>query len=157
MNRAQEKRRKKISSASCRSCCQGVNTTSLNRSDFLSLAGGAAAAAIQGPGLRLIELARVRAPEEAASSPQRWGLLIDANQCADGCTACVDACFTENGVWGHGRPRTDAQWIRKLTVTEEQNGHTQAFPVCASTASFRPAWTFAPPGRPSGAPTASCS
>ena len=85
---------------------------SLNRRNFLSMAGVAAAVATLGSGFRLIELARARSPEEAASSLQRWGLLIDANQCADGCTACVDACFTENGVWGHGRPRTDAQWIR---------------------------------------------
>jgi len=119
---------------------------SLNRRDFLSLAGGAAAAAALGPGLNLIELARGRPLDEAASSLQRWGLLIDANQCADGCTACVDACFTENGVWGHGRPRTDAQWIRKLTVTDEQNGHTQAFPVMCQHCEFPPCVDVCPTG-----------
>ena len=119
---------------------------SLNRRDFLGLAGGAAAAAALGPGLHLIELARARSPEEAASSLQRWGLLIDANQCADGCTACVDACFTENGVWGHGRPRTDAQWIRKLTVTDEQNGQTQSFPVMCQHCEFPPCVDVCPTG-----------
>lgn len=119
---------------------------SLNRRDFLSLAGGTAAVAALGPGLSLIELARARAPEEAASSLQRWGLLIDANQCADGCTACVDACFTENGVWGHGRPRTDAQWIRKLTVTDEQNGQTQSFPVMCQHCEFPPCVDVCPTG-----------
>ncbi|MDP1645381.1 MAG: 4Fe-4S dicluster domain-containing protein [Thiobacillus sp.] len=119
---------------------------SLNRRDFLGLAGGAAAVAALGPGLRLIELARARSPEEAASSLQRWGLLIDANQCADGCTACVDACFTENGVWGHGRPRTDAQWIRKLTVTDEQTGHTQAFPIMCQHCEFPPCVDVCPTG-----------
>ena len=118
---------------------------SLNRRDFLGLAGAAAAAAL-GPGLSLIELARARAPEEAASSLQRWGLLIDANQCADGCTACVDACFEENGVWGHGRPRTDAQWIRKLTVTDEQTGQTQAFPVMCQHCEFPPCVDVCPTG-----------
>ncbi len=119
---------------------------SLNRRVFLGLAGGAAAAAALGPGLNLIELARGRPLDEAASSLQRWGLLIDANQCADGCTACVDACFTENGVWGHGRPRTDAQWIRKLTVTDEQTGHTQAFPVMCQHCEFPPCVDVCPTG-----------
>ncbi|MGA9163717.1 MAG: 4Fe-4S dicluster domain-containing protein [Thiobacillus sp.] len=119
---------------------------SLNRRDFLSLAGVAAAAAALGPGLNLIELARARSPEEAASSLQRWGLLIDANQCADGCNACVDACFTENGVWGHGRPRTDAQWIRKLTVTDERNGQTQSFPVMCQHCEFPPCVDVCPTG-----------
>ena len=119
---------------------------SLNRRDFLSLAGIATATAALGPGLHLIELARARSPEEAASSLQRWGLLIDANQCADGCTACVDACFTENGVWGHGLPRTDAQWIRKLTVTDERNGQTQAFPVMCQHCEFPPCVDVCPTG-----------
>ncbi|HEX7971712.1 MAG TPA: 4Fe-4S dicluster domain-containing protein [Thiobacillus sp.] len=119
---------------------------SLNRRDFLSLAGVAAAASALGPGLHLIELARGRPLDEAASSLQRWGLLIDANQCADGCTACVDACFTENGVWGHGRPRTDAQWIRKLTVTDEQNGQTQSFPVMCQHCEFPPCVDVCPTG-----------
>lgn len=92
---------------------------SLKRRDVLSLTGGAAAAASLGFGLRLIELAQARPPGEAAASLQRWGLLIDAKQC-------------------------DAQWIRKLTVTDEQTGHTQALPVMASTASFRPAWVTRP-------------
>jgi molybdopterin-containing oxidoreductase family iron-sulfur binding subunit len=116
-----------------------------NRRNFLSLVGGTAAAALV-PGLRLIVLAQARSPEEAASSLQRWGLLIDANQCADGCTACVDACFTENGVWGHGRPRTDAQWIRKLTVTDEQTGHTQSFPVMCQHCEFPPCVDVCPTG-----------
>lgn len=119
---------------------------SLNRRDFLSLAGVAAAAATLGSGLRLIELARARSPEEAASSLQRWGLLIDANQCAEGCTACVDACFVENGVWGHGRPRTDAQWIRKIRITDEQSGHTQAFPIMCQHCEFPPCVDVCPTG-----------
>ena len=72
--------------------------------------------------------------------------MIDANQCADGCTACVDACFTENGVWGHGRPRTDAQWIRKLTVTDEQTRQTQSFPVMCQHCEFPPCVDVCPTG-----------
>ncbi|MBI3345011.1 MAG: hypothetical protein HY028_09200 [Gammaproteobacteria bacterium] len=97
----------------------------LNRRDFLNLT----AAAATGPGLRLIELTRARSPEEAASSLNRWGLLIDVNQCVDGCTACVEACFVENGVHGHGRPATDAQWIRKVTIKDKQVGRTLRHPL----------------------------
>jgi tetrathionate reductase subunit B len=118
----------------------------LNRRDFMGLAGVLAAGATVGPGLRLIELVEARSPEEAASSLHRWGLLIDVDQCVDGCTACVDTCFVENGVWGHGRPRSDAQWIRKLTVTDRRNGHTQTFPVMCQHCEFPPCVDVCPTG-----------
>ena len=35
------------------------------------------------PGVMLQELAHSRAPDEPASSKNRWGLLIDANQCSE--------------------------------------------------------------------------
>ncbi len=117
---------------------------SLNRRDFLGLIGGTAAALV--PGLNLIELAQARSPEEAASSLQRWGLLIDVDQCADGCTACVDACFAENGVRGHGKPETDAQWIRKIRITDVRNGRTQAFPVMCQHCEFPPCVDVCPTG-----------
>lgn len=101
---------------------------SLNRRQFLGLSAAAAASAAL-PGLRLIELVQARSPQEAVSSLQRWGLLIDVNKCLDGCSACVTACHEENGVTGHGRPETDAQWIRKLTVRDRYTGFTQSFPV----------------------------
>ena len=119
---------------------------SLNRRDFLGLVGGAAATAALLPGLNLVELAQARSPEEAASSLQRWGLLIDVDQCVDGCIACVDACFTENGVWGHGRPETDAQWIRKIRITDERNGRTQALPVMCQHCEFPPCVDVCPTG-----------
>jgi tetrathionate reductase subunit B len=119
---------------------------SLGRRDFLSLTVAAAAVAAMGPSLRLIELARARTPEEAASSLNRWGLLIDVNQCVDGCTACVEACFVENGVYGHGRPATDAQWIRKVTVRDRQTGLTQAFPVMCQHCEHPPCVDVCPTG-----------
>jgi molybdopterin-containing oxidoreductase family iron-sulfur binding subunit len=114
---------------------------------------GWAAAAVLAPGLRLIELAQARSPEEASSALQRWGLLIDVAKC-NGCEACVSACHEENGVSGqmsgHGRPETDAQWIRKVTLRDRRTGHVQTLPlmcqhcehppcvdVCPTGASFR--------------------
>jgi len=117
----------------------------LKRRDFLNLSGLAALAAL-GPGLRLIELAQARPPDQPASSAQRWGLLIDVDQCADGCTACVEACFVENGVWGHGRPETDAQWIRKVTITDKQTGQTASFPVMCQHCESPPCVDVCPTG-----------
>jgi molybdopterin-containing oxidoreductase family iron-sulfur binding subunit len=91
-----------------------------------------------------------RAPGEKVTSKVRWGLLIDASKCADGCNACVSACREENGWWDTGRPETDAQWIRQLTVRNPGNGASFSLPmmcqhcadapcvhVCPTGASFR--------------------
>lgn len=123
---------------------------SLDRRQFLGLSTAVAASAAFAPGLRLIELAEARSPDEAVTSLQRWGLLIDSSKCADGCNACVTACHEENGVTSHGRPTTDAQWIRKATLKDTQTGHVQSLPlmcqhcehppcvdVCPTGASFR--------------------
>jgi len=114
------------------------------------LAATAAAGAALAPGIRLVELALARDPAEAVTTAQRWGLLIDASKCADGCSSCVDACHTENGITSHGRPETDPQWIRKVTVRDRHTSFTQSFPmmcqhceeppcvdVCPTGASFR--------------------
>ena len=123
---------------------------SLDRRQFLGLSTAVATSVALAPGLRLIELAEARSPEEAVTSLQRWGLLIDSSKCADGCTACVTACHEENGVTSHGRPTTDAQWIRKATIKDKQTGYVQSLPlmcqhcehppcvdVCPTGASFR--------------------
>jgi molybdopterin-containing oxidoreductase family iron-sulfur binding subunit len=119
---------------------------SLKRREFLNLTVATAAVAAVVPGLRLIEFARARPPEEAASSRNRWGLLIDVDRCVDGCTACVQACFDENGVQGHGRPATDAQWIRKVTVKDRRTGVTQSFPVMCQHCESPPCVDVCPTG-----------
>ena len=101
---------------------------SMNRRQFIGIGGAAVAAMTAAPGLRLIELANARSPEEAASSLQRWGLLIDISKCND-CDACVTACSTENGWYGHNRPATDPQWIRKVTLKDNQTGYVESLPV----------------------------
>jgi molybdopterin-containing oxidoreductase family iron-sulfur binding subunit len=119
------------------------------RRQVLGWGAAAAAGAALAPGLRLVELALARSPEEAASALQRWGLLIDVVKCAD-CEVCVTACHEENGVTGHGRPATDAQWIRKANVRDPATGHVQTLPllcqhcehppcvdVCPTKASFK--------------------
>jgi molybdopterin-containing oxidoreductase family iron-sulfur binding subunit len=106
---------------------------------------GFAAAAVLAPGLRLVELAQARSPEEAASTLQRWGLLIDVENCSD-CDACVSACHEENGVTGHGRPATDAQWIRKVSLRDRATGHVQTLPLMCQHCEHPPCVDVCPTG-----------
>jgi len=117
----------------------------MNRRDVLGLGAAAVTATLLAPGLRLIELARARAPDEAATGRRRWGLLIDASKCGD-CDACVTACRDENGWDGHGRPATDAQWIRKVTLTDRQTGHVQALPLMCQHCADPPCVDVCPTG-----------
>ncbi len=88
--------------------------------------------------------------DEATSSLVRWGLLIDTEKCATDCDACVTACNSEHNLEDLGRPQTDAQWIRKLDLTDNHTGHVSSLPmlcqhcedppcveVCPTGASFR--------------------
>ena len=124
------------------------------RRRFLSAAAAAAGVTLA-PGVTLYGLgaatsASARAPDQPASPSVRWGLLVDVNKCRADCKACVDACAEENGLNGHGRPATDAQWIRKVEVRDPASGNTRSLPmmcqhcasppcvdVCPTGASFR--------------------
>jgi molybdopterin-containing oxidoreductase family iron-sulfur binding subunit len=106
---------------------------------------GLAAAAVLAPGLRLIELAQARSPEEAASTLKRWGLLIDVEKCTD-CDSCVTACRDENGWTGTGRPATDAQWIRKATLRDRATGHVQTLPLMCQHCEHPPCVDVCPTG-----------
>jgi molybdopterin-containing oxidoreductase family iron-sulfur binding subunit len=87
-----------------------------------------------------------RAPGEKVTPKVRWGLLIDASKCGDGCTACVTACQTENG-WGDtGHPETDAQWIRKLTVKNSKNGTSVSLPMMCQHCAEAPCVDVCPTG-----------
>jgi molybdopterin-containing oxidoreductase family iron-sulfur binding subunit len=80
------------------------------------------------PGVMLVEVAHSRAPEEAASSKNRWGLLIDTTKCATGCNECVTACNTEHGLSGKTGLQ-DSQWIRKVELTHNKTGAKHSLPV----------------------------
>ncbi len=101
---------------------------SLDRRGFLGLGVAATAGAALVPGLRLIDLVLARSPDEAVTALKRWGLLIDITKCVD-CDVCVTACHEENGVTGHGRPETDAQWIRKVNLRDKRTGVAQTLPM----------------------------
>jgi molybdopterin-containing oxidoreductase family iron-sulfur binding subunit len=116
------------------------------RRTFLGAAAAGAATLALLPGVRLIEISRARAPEEAVSDRRRWGMLVDTSRCADGCTACVSACATENGLTSHGRPRTDAQWIRKVELREKRSGRSFGAPVMCQHCAHPPCVDVCPTG-----------
>ena len=122
----------------------------LNRRKFFGTTAGAVAAASLAPGVILQSVSAARAPDQAVTDAVRWGMLIDTAKCADGCTACVQACETENAIPSHGRPATDPVWIRKVKLKDKQTGkitnlpmlcqhceHPPCVDVCPTGASFR--------------------
>jgi molybdopterin-containing oxidoreductase family iron-sulfur binding subunit len=126
---------------------KGIDTY---RRRFLGGAVTAAAGAAVAPGVFLHQVGHARPADEPVSDTVRWGMLIDSNKCAEGCDDCVKACDDEHGLTGFGRPRTDAQWIRKVKLRDKQTGHVQTLPmlcqhcehppcvdVCPTGASFR--------------------
>jgi molybdopterin-containing oxidoreductase family iron-sulfur binding subunit len=115
------------------------------RRQLLGWGAAAAAGLALAPGLRLVELAAARSPEKAASALQRWGLLIDVAKCAD-CDACVSACRDENGWTGHGRPATDVQWIRKVSLRDKHTGHAQTAPLMCQHCEHPPCVDVCPTG-----------
>ena len=98
-----------------------------DRRTFLKV-GAAVSGAVVAPGVLLYGVAHSRAPEQGASSKQRWGLLIDTTKCGDGCNDCVTACNTENGLSGKTGPQ-DSQWIRKVDVKDLRTGYVQSLPM----------------------------
>jgi len=109
-----------------------------SRRQFLNSAIAAAGVSLAS-GVTLYGLAStstVLAGNNPVTSAVRWGMLIDAGRCDKNCNACVTACSKENGLAGHDRPATDAQWIRKVEVKDPKTKHTKSLPVmcqhCAS-------------------------
>ncbi|MEO8081531.1 MAG: sulfate reduction electron transfer complex DsrMKJOP subunit DsrO [Caldimonas sp.] len=113
------------------------------RRKFLGLAAAGAAGAVLAPGIHLIEIAQAATP--AASAKVRWGLLIDTTKCATGCTDCVSACSTENGLSGRTGP-TDSQWIRKIEIKEIKTGRSSSLPVMCQHCAEPPCVDVCPTG-----------
>ncbi len=120
------------------------------RRKFLS-AVAAAAGVTLAPGIMLYGITRsspaaARSPELAASSDVRWGMLIDLERCDNGCNECVSACSKENGIRGHGRQATDAQWIRKVDIHNPQTGHSKSLPMMCQHCANPPCVDVCPTG-----------
>ena len=123
---------------------EASQNTDLSRRRFL---GSAAAAGLAiAPGVMLYEVAQAKPDDQPVSSKVRWGMLIDTSKCSTGCNDCVTACNTENGLKGDGRPQTDPQWIRKLTVTDKQTGHVMSLPMMCQHCEHPPCADVCPTG-----------
>ncbi len=114
---------------------------------------GVAAAGLAGvliaPGVRLFEIAHAAPTAGTASSGAnpavRWGMLIDSSKCTTGCTSCVTACNTENGLSGGTLP-TDSQWIRKIQIKAVGGGKTQSLPMMCQHCAEPPCVDVCPTG-----------
>ena len=106
---------------------QPLETKLQERRDFLK-AGTLVAGMTLGPGVLFYGVAHSRAPEEPASSAVRWGMLIETAKCGDGCSDCVTACNTENGLSGKTGPQ-DSQYIRKVDIKDLRTGRIHELPM----------------------------
>ena len=124
-------------------------TANSNRRGFLGVAAAGLAGVLIAPGVRLMEIAQAApatgVPSPGASSKVRWGMLIDSGKCASGCTDCVTACNTENGLSGGTLP-TDSQWIRKIEIKELRTGKTQSLPMLCQHCAEPPCVDVCPTG-----------
>ncbi len=118
----------------------------LSRRGFLAISVATLGGVMLAPGIRLIEIAGARAPDQPASKLVRWGLLIDTSKCTAGCDDCVKACAIENGLKDTGHPRTDAQWIRKIELKDMRTGHTHSVPVMCQHCEHPPCVDVCPTG-----------
>jgi tetrathionate reductase subunit B len=115
----------------------------VSRRGFLGVAAAAVGGVMLAPGIRLIEIAQ--AATTAPSPKVRWGMLIDTTKCAEGCTDCVTACNTENGLDPTPTP-TSAQWIRKIEIKEVKTGRTASAPVMCQHCAEPPCVDVCPTG-----------
>jgi len=105
-------------------------TVDNHRRQFIGTSAALAALSVA-PGVMVYGLAHSKPDDQPVSNKVRWGLLIDNTKCADGCTDCVTACFTANGIQLPSVPpkETDPQWIRKVELKDMRTGRTQSLPV----------------------------
>jgi len=117
------------------------------RRGFLGVAAAGMAGVVLAPGIRLIEIAQAAptAASAGANPAVRWGMLIDTTRCVEGCTDCVDACNTENGLAPATRA-TDPQWIRKVEIKEIKTGRTASLPVMCQHCADPPCVEVCPTG-----------
>ncbi|MCB1759036.1 MAG: 4Fe-4S dicluster domain-containing protein [Gammaproteobacteria bacterium] len=126
----------------------------LKRREFIGKTVLAAGAATVAPGV-LLAVANAGSDSEGVNDGVRWGMLVDSNKCVDGCTKCVEACESENGIDRMQRPpgQDDAmwdaqrpQWIRKVKLRDKQTGEITNLPMMCQHCEFPPCVDVCPTG-----------
>ncbi len=119
--------------------------TEHSRRDLLK----SSAALVLAPGVFLFAPAAAAEEEEMRAPAHRWGLLIDTSRCAEGCTACADACAAE-----HGIATPEARWLRPVTLRNKVTGDQKTIPVMCQHCAKPPCVAACPTGashkRPDG-------
>ncbi len=132
-----------------------TESTNQGRRDFLSAAMGVSTAAIA-PGVILHTPEASAAPRtDPVTDVHRWGLLVDTSKCAEGCSACVDACDRENGLNLQAAPLGDdamkwqnqrATWIRKVKLQDNLSGQITNLPLMCQHCEHPPCVDVCPTG-----------
>lgn len=112
---------------------------------FLSGAAAAIGVALA-PGVMLYGVGAKAEAADGADPSKRWGMLIDVNKCDAGCDVCIHACVEENGLTSFNRPESDAQWIRKVNLTDKTTGKEQSLPVMCQHCAEPPCVDVCPTG-----------
>ena len=112
------------------------------RRAFFLASAALVATTVLAPGVTLY----ARPLNGAAPGTKRWGFLIDTNKCGSGCDTCVTACAKEFALVEHGRPETDPQWIRKVTLEDPDTGQKQSLPVMCQHCEHPPCVDVCPTG-----------
>jgi len=127
-----------------------TNRAELTRRDILK-SGAAVATVTLAEGVTLMAFGGSEAQAAGADAGKRWGLLIDASKCDANCSDCVTACKVENG-WGgeaenaHLDPEQASQWIRKVTLKDQNTGRTTSAPVMCQHCESPPCVDVCPTG-----------
>ncbi len=87
---------------------------------------------------------------QASTTPgqqPRWGLLIDTNALSEAdVDACVSACQREHGWKAEPNSPTDAQWIRKVKLTDASTGYQNFLPMMCQHCAQPPCVDVCPTG-----------
>lgn len=98
------------------------------------------------PGVLLHQIASAKPDDQPVTDSVRWGMLINTDKCAQGCTDCIDACNQEHALTGNNRPETDTQYIRKVTLRDKQTGHELSLPLMCQHCETAPCVDVCPTG-----------
>jgi len=105
------------------------NHTNTYRRKFLAQSAAVAGLAIA-PGIVLNQVAHAKADANEVTDATRWGMLID----------------TKNSSETHSSKEQQAQWIRKVTITDKQTGHVQSLPLMCQHCETAPCVDVCPTG-----------
>jgi tetrathionate reductase subunit B len=117
----------------------------VSRRQIVGFGSAALAGMALAPGVLLYDLAHGKEPSEAVSGKVRWGMLIDTNNCKDGCNDCVKACNTEAHLSG-GTKETDSQWMRKVELKDMRTGRATSLPMMCQHCAEPPCVDVCPTG-----------